>query len=82
MIEKDNRRKLKRLKMALSVTFDLIVEGVLLVSNKYCIILKKLNGFVMNEITVLPRIVYRGTLIETKRISKTHFSTLMTCHYS
>ena len=32
--------------------------------------------------TVLPRIVYRGTLIETKRISKTHFSTLMTCHYS
>ena len=32
--------------------------------------------------TVLPRIVYRETLIETKRISKTHFSTLMTCHYS
>ena len=34
------------------------------------------------QCTVLPRIVYRGTLIETKRISKTHFSTLMTCHYS
>ena len=31
-------------------------------------------------ITVFPHIVYRETLIETKRISKTRFSTLMTCH--
>ena len=30
------------------------------------------------ETTVFPRIVLRETLIETKRISKTHFSTLMT----